>query len=83
MHAQGIPSQGQLSLQGMNSLSQNPTMGNQQQPSIASNPQGQGGEGGQADYSAQWAQYYRSLGKVKEAEAIEAQMKLKVSCFIL
>jgi len=23
----------------------------------------------------QWAEYYRSIGKIKEAEAIEAQMK--------
>jgi len=36
----------------------------------------QNGAGG-ADYSAQWAEYYRSIGKVKEAEAIEAQMKQK------
>ena len=45
------------------------------------NPQtGQAGGGGvsvnpqtgQADYSAQWAEYYRSMGMVKEAEAIEA-----------
>lgn len=35
--------------------------------------------GGGADYSAQWAEYYRSIGKVKEAEAIEAQMKQKVA----
>lgn len=34
---------------------------------------------GQPDYSAQWAEYYRSIGKMKEAEAIEAQMKSKVS----
>lgn len=34
---------------------------------------------GQPDYSAQWADYYRSLGKHKEAEAIEAQMKNKSS----
>lgn len=34
--------------------------------------------GGGADYSAQWAEYYRSIGKVKEAEAIENQMKQKV-----
>lgn len=32
-------------------------------------------QNGQPDYSAQWAEYYRSIGKVKEAEAIEAQMK--------
>ncbi|XP_075985687.1 P-element somatic inhibitor isoform X2 [Anticarsia gemmatalis] len=31
------------------------------------------------DYSAQWAEYYRNLGKLKEAEAIEAQIKQKQS----
>ncbi|CAH1979711.1 unnamed protein product [Acanthoscelides obtectus] len=40
-------------------------------------PGGAAAGGGQADYSAQWAEYYRSMGKVKEAEAIEAQMKNK------
>jgi far upstream element-binding protein len=35
-------------------------------------------QNGGADYSAQWAEYYRSIGKVKEAETIEAQMKQKV-----
>merc|ERR1719384_1812398 len=46
------------------------------QPAAPSNgaPNGNG-----ADYSAQWAEYYRSIGKVKEAEAIEAQMKQKVA----
>ncbi|XP_014241730.1 far upstream element-binding protein 2 isoform X2 [Cimex lectularius] len=34
-------------------------------------------QNGQPDYSAQWAQYYRSLGKIKEAELIEQQMKNK------
>lgn len=32
-----------------------------------------------ADYSAQWAEYYRSIGKIKDAEAIEAQMKVKAA----
>ncbi|XP_046385653.1 far upstream element-binding protein 2 isoform X2 [Ischnura elegans] len=32
-------------------------------------------QNGSPDYSAQWAEYYRSMGKIKEAEAIEAQMK--------
>lgn len=31
------------------------------------------------DYSAQWADYYRSIGKVKEAEQIEAQIRAKGS----
>ncbi|XP_030384503.1 far upstream element-binding protein 3 isoform X2 [Scaptodrosophila lebanonensis] len=30
-----------------------------------------------ADYSAQWAEYYRSVGKLEEAEAIEKQLKSK------
>merc|ERR1712029_1243618 len=34
----------------------------------------QGGPG-QPDYSAQWAEYYRSLGMHKEAELIEQQMQ--------
>ena len=42
-------------------------------------PNGTAAAGGQgADYSAQWAEYYRSVGKHKEAEAIEAQIKQKV-----
>lgn len=32
-----------------------------------------GGAPGQPDYSAQWAEYYRSLGMTKEAELIEQQ----------
>lgn len=30
---------------------------------------------GQQDYSAQWAEYYRSIGKNDEAEAIEKQIQ--------
>ena len=30
-----------------------------------------------SDYSAQWAEYYRSVGKIQEANAIEAQMRVK------
>jgi hypothetical protein len=33
--------------------------------------------GGGQDYSAQWAEYYRSVGKIEEAEAIEAQIRAK------
>ncbi|XP_008552793.1 far upstream element-binding protein 3 isoform X1 [Microplitis demolitor] len=47
----------------------------QPQPNQQAQPQNATQNGGQADYSAQWAEYYRSIGKIKEAEAIEAQMK--------
>ncbi|ERL88331.1 hypothetical protein D910_05718, partial [Dendroctonus ponderosae] len=52
------------------------------QPGAVTAPAGaqaSAGAGGQPDYSTQWAEYYRSMGKVKEAEAIEAQMKNKVA----
>lgn len=84
MHAQGISSQSQLAMQSLSSMGQGQQVPiGQQQPSIAATPQpqGQGDQGGQPDYSAQWAHYYRSLGKIKEAEAIEAQMKAKVLLF--
>lgn len=53
----------------------------QPQPQQQQQPQQQAAtqqNGSQSDYSAQWAEYYRSIGKMKEAEAIEAQMKNKV-----
>ena len=37
-----------------------------------------GAVGGQTDYSKQWAEYYRSIGKIDEAEAIEKQIGPKV-----
>lgn len=43
---------------------------------------GGAGAAGTADYSKQWAEYYRSMGKIEEAEAIENQIKAtKVCCF--
>lgn len=30
---------------------------------------------GQPDYTLQWAEYFRSIGKIREAEAIEQQAK--------
>ncbi|XP_043501957.1 far upstream element-binding protein 3-like isoform X1 [Polistes fuscatus] len=51
------------------------TPGQQQQQQAQQQQTGASQNGGQADYSAQWAEYYRSIGKIKEAEAIEAQMK--------
>eukprot|EP00092_Neocalanus_flemingeri_P021960 GFUD01023817.1.p1 GENE.GFUD01023817.1~~GFUD01023817.1.p1 ORF type:complete len:411 (+),score=105.01 GFUD01023817.1:95-1327(+) len=43
----------------------------QQEPSFPSVP------GGEPYYSSHWAEYYRSVGKTQEAEAIEAQMRVK------
>ncbi|XP_067628070.1 far upstream element-binding protein 3 [Eurosta solidaginis] len=61
--AGGMPQQQQAQQQPQHQPQQQ-----QQQPQ-----QSQGGGG--ADYSAQWAEYYRSIGKIAEAEAIEKQMK--------
>ena len=36
-------------------------------------------QAGQPDYSAQWAEYYRNMGMMREAEAIEQQSKLKAA----
>lgn len=52
----------------------------QPQPAPQQAPQpgpqaGPAAQNGQPDYSLQWAEYYRSVGKIKEAEAIEAQIK--------
>jgi far upstream element-binding protein len=52
------------------------------QPGGAGVPGGMPGPGGvnpstgQPDYSAQWADYYRSVGMLREAEAIEQQMRV-------
>lgn len=64
MTAAGVPQQQQQQQQ-------------QSQPQVQQQQQQGADQSGQTDYSAQWAVYYRSLGKVKEAEAIEAQMKAK------
>lgn len=60
------------------SQAQGPAAGVASNPTSAAAP----ANGGQPDYSAQWAEYYRSIGKHKEAEAIEAQMKNKVCYFL-
>lgn len=39
---------------------------------------GGGAAAGTADYSKQWAEYYRSIGKNEEAEAIENQIKATI-----
>ena len=34
-------------------------------------------QAGQADYSAQWIEYYRSMGMTREAETIEQQIRVR------
>ncbi|XP_063237832.1 far upstream element-binding protein 2 isoform X2 [Bacillus rossius redtenbacheri] len=58
----------QQAKQAMQPQQPQPAAPQQPQPAAAT-------QNGQPDYSAQWAEYYRSIGKIKEAEAIEAQMK--------
>lgn len=67
MASAGQPQQGAPNAQGMGTS--NPAQ---------TGPAGAQTNGAQPDYSAQWAEYYRSMGKIKEAEAIEAQIKAKV-----
>lgn len=43
------------------------------QPANGAQPQAAGASSTQ-DYSAEWANYYRSIGKIEEAEAIEKQI---------
>lgn len=58
--------------------------GGQQSAQMQGMGGGGGGAGGQPDYSAQWAEYYRSIGKLDDAEAIENQLKLsKVNILLL
>lgn len=40
-----------------------------------------GGGAGTPDYSAQWIEYYRSIGKNKEADMVEQQVKARVSIY--
>ncbi|XP_039298560.1 far upstream element-binding protein 3 [Nilaparvata lugens] len=54
----------------------------QQQPSQPAPAAAQPAQNGQPDYSAQWAEYYRSTGKIKEAEFIEQQMKTKAQAAV-
>lgn len=78
-HAQAIPS---VAYPGQAALTV-PTATNipqqqQQQIKSASSDTTQSGTGQtsqQADYSAQWVEYYKALGHYKEAEAIEQMMK--------
>lgn len=47
---------------------------------VSQQPQSQpgGGQDSTKDYSQEWAAYYRQIGRVDEAEAIERQIKVSV-----
>lgn len=53
-----------------------------QQPGTPGQPEANSGsvpvnpQTGQPDYTAQWIQYYRSIGAMKDAEALEQQLKV-------
>lgn len=51
-----------------NCIGQNAPQQPQSQPS--------GGQDATKDYSSEWAAYYRQIGRVDEAEAIERQIKV-------
>lgn len=72
---------GPIQMPAANGNSQSMAAAAQQQAqsgAVAGGGAGGGGSAG-ADYSKQWAEYYRSIGKVDEAEAIENQIKTKVN----
>lgn len=46
---------------------------------ISANGGGSSVSAGTPDYSAQWIEYYRSIGKNKEADMVEQQVKARVS----
>jgi Domain of unknown function (DUF1897) len=51
-------------------------VGSNAPPQQPQQPGGGAGQGDVRDYSQEWANYYRQLGRVDEAEAIERQIKV-------
>lgn len=49
-------------------------LGHAPQPSNGAAVPQAAGQSATQDYSAEWANYYRTLGKIEEAEAIEKQI---------
>ena len=49
---------------------------NPPQPQAPSSGAGGASSDSQRDYSREWAMYYRQIGRVEEAEAIERQIKV-------
>ncbi|CAO4379773.1 unnamed protein product [Caenorhabditis nigoni] len=56
---------------------QQPQVVQQQQPQAAAGTPVVDPVTGEQDYSAQWMEYYKSIGALDKAEAVEAQMKKK------
>jgi len=69
MHQQADAIEAQMKAQAQTAPANPP------QPQAPSPAGGAGGQDSQGDYRREWAAYYRQIGQVAEAEAIERQMK--------
>lgn len=79
MHREAEMIEQQLKMkQGSGPMTMPSANGNAQSMAAAAAQQQAQVAGSQPDYSKQWAEYYRSIGKNDEAEAIESQIKTKV-----
>ncbi|KAG5675403.1 hypothetical protein PVAND_005311 [Polypedilum vanderplanki] len=75
MHQQAEAIEAQIKARGGSGASGAPGMTQGNPPQGANRPDQSGPEGNTRDYSQEWANYYRQIGKIEEAEAIERQIK--------
>lgn len=76
-----VPNSANIQSQSHAAIPPNGAAGVMPVAAIAANGGGGAGGGvgaGTPDYSAQWIEYYRSIGKNKEADLVEQQVKARV-----